>query len=122
MLSKTFAALFASFSMLSLPAIASSSSCGEASYYGHGDGYAWRTMANGQPMNPSKLITAHRYLPFGTRLKVVNTSNGKEIIVTVTDRGPFISGRILDLSYGAFGHIESPAKGTATVCFSLLPS
>lgn len=99
---------------------ASSRQCSTASYYGHGDGYAWQTMANGRPMNPEAMITAHRSLPFGTRLRVVNPDNGKEVVVTVADRGPFIGGRSLDLSFGAFSRIASPSQGVAKVCFSMI--
>ena len=92
--------------------------CTQASYYGHQDGYAWRTMANGQPMNPSAMITAHKHYKFGTRLLVTNPSNGKSVTVVVTDRGPFVHGRGLDLSYGAFAKIASPSQGVARVCYS----
>lgn len=120
MLSKTFAALFASFSMLSLPAIASSSSCGEASYYGHGDGYAWRTMANGQPMNPQAMTAAHPTLPLGTRVQVSNPVNGRSVSLVITDRGPYHGDRILDLSYGAFKRIASVSQGVVHVCMTRL--
>ena len=100
------------------PSPSFAASCSGASYYGHQDGYAWQTMANGQPMNPSAMITAHRHYRFGTRLRVTNQSNGKSVIVTVTDRGPFIAGRELDLSYGAFAKIASPSQGVARVCYS----
>lgn len=101
------------------PSIAAS--CGVASFYGgHGDGYAWRTMANGRVMDPNSMIVAHRYLPFGTRLKVTNQGNGKSVIVTVSDRGPYVSGKSLDLSIGAFSRIESPSRGLADVCYSLV--
>ena len=94
-------------------------SCGTASFYGgHGDGFAWRTMANGQPMNPSALTTAHPSLPLGSRVLVRNSVNGKSVKVTVTDRGPFYGGRIIDLSYGAFGRIANPEQGLARVCVS----
>lgn len=94
------------------------STCGQASHYGRGDGFAWRTMANGQPMNPQALTTAHRSLPFGTRLHVRNPDNGKSVVVTVTDRGPFHGNRVLDLSSGAFGHVANASQGLARVCFS----
>lgn len=103
----------------SSPAQAAVLSCGQASYYGTAsDGYAWRTMANGKPMNPQSLTTAHPFLPFGTRLKVVNQHNGKSVVLTVTDRGPYAHGRILDLSIGAFSKIAHPRNGIATVCAS----
>jgi len=92
--------------------------CGEASYYGHLDGYAWRTTASGETMNPSLMTTAHRHLPFGTRLMVTNQSNGKSVIVKVNDRGPFVGGRVLDLSHGAFIKIAPVSQGIARVCYS----
>ena len=92
--------------------------CSEASFYGYQDGFAWQTMANGQPMNPNALTTAHRSFPFGTKLRVVNQDNGKSVVVTVTDDGPHIAGRALDLSYGAFRRIASTSQGVARVCFA----
>lgn len=94
--------------------------CGEASYYGYRDGYAWKTTANGEVMNPSLMTTAHRSLPFGTRLLVTNQRNGKSIIVKVNDRGPFIAGRVLDLSYGAFGKISAVSRGVTKICYSVV--
>jgi rare lipoprotein A len=93
--------------------------CSQVSFYGGaGDNYAWQTMANGQPMNPNSMITAHRHYRFGTRLRVTNQSNGKSVTVVVSDRGPFIAGRDLDLSIGAFSKIASPSQGVARVCYS----
>jgi rare lipoprotein A len=98
--------------------VEASTRCGGTSHYGVGDGYAWRTTASGRPMDPYANITAHRSLPFGTRLRVTNQSNGKSVVVTVLDRGPFVAGRVLDLSYGAFSRIASPSSGVASVCYS----
>ena len=100
------------------PSPSLAASCSGASYYGHMDGYAWQTMANGEAMNPNAMITAHRSLPFGTRLRVTNQSNGKSVVVTVTDRGPFVADRSLDLSLGAFSKIASPSQGVARVCYT----
>jgi rare lipoprotein A len=102
------------------PSPSLAASCSGASYYGHMDGYAWQTMANGEAMNPNAMITAHRSLPFGTRLRVTNQSNGKSVVVRVTDRGPFVAGRSLDLSYGAFSKIAHPGQGVANVCYSVM--
>ncbi len=100
------------------PSPSLASGCTEASFYGGaGDGFAWETMANGKPMNPSSMITAHRNYPFGTRLRVTNQSNGKSVTVTVGDRGPYIAGRDLDLSIGAFSKIASTSQGVARVCY-----
>lgn len=113
------AASIALGSMMPMAAEAGSS-CGVASFYGTAsDGYAWQTMANGQPMNPSALTTAHPWLPFGTRLRVTNQRTGKSVTVRVTDRGPAY-GRVLDLSPGAFSRIASLGSGLADVCFSKL--
>jgi rare lipoprotein A len=71
---------------------------GIASVYGNRDGYAWRKTANGERMNPGALTAAHRTLPFGTRVSVVNRQNGKKVVVRITDRGPFVRGRIIDLT------------------------
>jgi rare lipoprotein A len=94
------------------------SGCTLASHYGVGDGYHGQTTANGERYNAYGHSTAHRSLPFGTRLKVTNQANGKSVIVRVNDRGPFVGGRSLDLSYGAFTKIASPGQGVARVCFS----
>jgi rare lipoprotein A len=102
------------------PAPAHAARCGDASFYGRGDGFAWRTMANGQPMNPSAMTTAHRTLPFGSQILVRNPANGKSVRVTVTDRGPFYGGRELDLSYGAFSRVASPSQGVAGLCWTRL--
>jgi rare lipoprotein A len=70
--------------------------------------------ASGQPFNPNGLTAAHRTLPFGTRLTVSNPRNGKSVIVVINDRGPFVSGVVLDLSLGAAKAIGM--NGTGPVC------
>ncbi len=93
-------------------------SCGYASFYGtSSDGYAWQTMANGRPMNPAAMTTAHPSLPLGTLLRVVNPRNGRSVVVRVTDRGPWYDDRILDLSYGAFARVANPSRGVARLCY-----
>jgi rare lipoprotein A len=67
-----------------------------------------------------KLTAAHRTLPFGTRVLVENQSNGKTVEVRVTDRGPFIDGRIIDLSRAAADHISMIGPGTAKVSVCVL--
>lgn len=69
---------------------------GFASYYS--DEFVGRTTANGEIYNPVLLTAAHRSLPFGTKVKVTNLKNGREVIVIINDRGPFVQGRIIDLS------------------------
>ena len=103
------------------PAPTYAAACTDASFYGgYGDGLAGQRMANGTPMNPAAMTTAHRHYPFGTRLRVTNQSNGKSVIVAVADRGPYVTGRHLDLSVGAFSKIASPSQGVARVCYSVV--
>lgn len=94
------------------------SSCAHASFYGVGDGFHGLRAADGSRFNAHGLTTAHKILPFGTRLRVTNPANNRSVTVTVTDRGPFIAGRSLDLSYGAFRQIASTSQGVARVCFA----
>jgi rare lipoprotein A len=79
---------------------------GVASYYGNESGS--RT-ASGQRFNQNAMTCAHRSLPFGTKLRV--THGGRSVIVTVNDRGPFVRGRVLDLSTGAARAIGLPGVG-----------
>ena len=75
-----------------------------------------RKTASGAVFSNSKLTTAHLSLPFGTQLKVTNRINGKSVVVTVTDRGPFTKGRELDLSKRAFMEItDNKNKGLIQV-------
>ncbi|MGY4304677.1 rare lipoprotein A [Bradyrhizobium sp. USDA 4369] len=83
---------------------------GMASYYGNESGS--RT-ASGQRMNANAMTCAHRSLPFGTKLRV--THGGNSVIVTVNDRGPFIRGRVLDLSTGAARAIGLTRAGVGRV-------
>jgi rare lipoprotein A len=96
------------------------SGCSLASHYGIGDGYHGQTTANGERYNAYGNSVAHKWLPFGTRLRVTNQSNGKSVIVRVNDRGPYVGGRDLDLSYGAFSSIASPSQGVASVCYAMV--
>jgi len=99
-------------------AVEAASSCAHASFYGLGDGFHGLRAADGSRFDAHGLTTAHKTLPFGTRLRVTNPANNRSVTVTVTDRGPFIAGRSLDLSYGAFSRIASPGQGVARVCFA----
>lgn len=85
-----------------------------ATYY-H-DKFNGRKTASGAVFSNSKLTTAHPSLPFGTQLKVTNPINGKSVVVTVTDRGPFTKGRELDLTKRAFMEItDNKSKGLLQV-------
>jgi len=94
-----FACLSVFFSAIAFSSTSSAGSLtGIASVYGNGDGYAWRKTANGERMNPRALTAAHRTLPFGTRVSVLNRRNGKSVVVRISDRGPFVRGRVIDLT------------------------
>jgi len=69
---------------------------GKASYYAQR--FAGRTMANGEPMRPDSNNAASRTLPLGTVARVTNLANGRSAVVEITDRGPYVKGRIVDLS------------------------
>ena len=91
---------------------------GRSSYYGkqfHG-----RKTANGEIFNMYKLTAAHRVLPLGTVAKVTNLSNGRWVVVKINDRGPFIEGRILDLSFAAALELEMVEAGTAQVMIEIV--
>jgi rare lipoprotein A len=83
----------------------SSGTCG-VSYYDTGS-----TTASGEPFDPNGMTAAHRTLPFNTRVRVTNPANGKSVVVRINDRGPFVSGRCLDLARGAFMVIASLGAG-----------
>lgn len=86
---------------------------GDASFYGakhHG-----RRTASGEVFDASDLTAAHRRLPFGTRVRVTNLENGRNVVVEVNDRGPFVRGRIIDLSRAAFRQIADVSDGVVRV-------
>jgi rare lipoprotein A len=86
---------------------------GKASWYSHG-----KRTANGEAFHPGGLTAAHRSLPFGTRVRVVNQHNGRSVVVRINDRGPFVGGRIIDLSRGAAQSIG--VAGVASVALQVL--
>jgi len=86
------------------------SSVGLASYYSEG-----AQTASGERFNPQELTAAHRSLPFGTRLRVTNLSTGRSVTVRVNDRGPFVAGRVVDVSYSAASSLGMIGTGTAKV-------
>lgn len=97
------------------PAAPAQAQCGKASWYAeHG-----RT-ASGERMKPNARTAAHRTLPFGTLVEVQNLRNGRTVVVRINDRGPFIKGRVIDLSRGAAGEIGLVSSGTASVRLSVL--
>ncbi|MEX2129658.1 MAG: septal ring lytic transglycosylase RlpA family protein [Xanthobacteraceae bacterium] len=94
---------------------AQSSSRGQASYYSH----AGRT-ANGETFRPGDLTAAHRNLPFGTRVRVINVRSGHSVVVRINDRGPFVRGRIIDVSRGAASALGMIGRGIAQVEIQVL--
>lgn len=81
-----------------------------ASFYRHGS----RT-ASGEKFNPNELTAAHPSLPFGTKVRVTNVSTGKSVTVRVNDRGPFVRGRVIDVSHAAAQSIGMTGQGVAKV-------
>lgn len=83
----------------------------QASFYGHGDSFHGRTMANGKVFNRNDAtVVANRDLPFGTRVEFINPETGRNIVCTVQDRGPVDKSRDFDLSYGAARKLELDLK------------
>lgn len=82
---------------------------GDASFYG--EEWNGRRTANGEIFNTYELTAAHKTLPFGTMVKIVNKTNGKSVIVRINDRGPYVKGRTIDLSKKAFQALASTKKG-----------
>jgi rare lipoprotein A len=91
---------------------------GHASWYG--PGFHGRRTANGERFNQYAMTAAHKSLPFGTRMRVTNLVNGRSVIVRINDRGPFIPGRVLDLSQGAAQEIGIISSGTGNVKMEIL--
>src|SRR5204863_9279570 len=103
---------------LPAPARFGATQTGVASWYGHP--YHGRRAANGEIYDMEKMTAAHRTLPFGTWLRVTNLSNGKMVNVRIIDRGPFVKGRILDLSHAAAVSMEMVGPGTAKVKLTVI--
>ena len=104
--------------MLAVPVLFSSCSrylteTGTASYYGNG--FNHHKTASGKEFNKRRLTAAHKTLPFGTKVIVTNLINHERVKVRITDRGPFVKGRIIDLSEKAAKRIDITRQGTAQV-------
>jgi rare lipoprotein A len=91
---------------------------GKASYYS--PKLQGRKMANGEPYRRGKLTAAHRTLPFGTKVKVTNVHTNRSVKVTITDRGPFVKGRIVDLSEKAARRLDFIKAGVAPVAVKVV--
>ncbi|WP_127520583.1 septal ring lytic transglycosylase RlpA family protein [Mesorhizobium sp. Z1-4] len=85
--------------------------CGSASWYA-----LHSRTASGEMMNPAAMTAAHRTLPFGTKVQVTNSGNGRSVTVRINDRGPFIKGRIIDLSKAAARELGFLRAGHTRIC------
>jgi rare lipoprotein A len=98
-----------------VPSSGGGSFAGVASFYGNESG---SKTASGQRFNENDMTAAHRSLPFGTKLRV--THRGRSVVVTINDRGPFIKGRVLDLSTGAARAVGLTSSGVGHVTAEVL--
>jgi rare lipoprotein A len=110
---KLFVAVVAA--VVGFSAVAEAGVVGMASYYKSG-----KRTANGERFNPHGLTAAHRKLKFGTKVRVTNVRTGKSVVVRINDRGPFIRGRVIDLSLGAAKVIGLTNSGVAKVSYTVL--
>lgn len=95
-------------------AVAATGTC-DASYYDEG-----KRTASGEQFDPDALTAAHQSLPFGSQVRVTNVANGKSVVVRINDRGPFVSGRCLDLSRASFSSIANLGSGVIDVRYEVL--
>ncbi len=109
----TIAAAIAGVLVVAASTVQASAQCGGASWYALSS-----QTASGEPMNPAALTAAHRSLPFGTKLKVTNQKNGASVVVRINDRGPFVKGRVLDLSKAAAKELGFVSSGVTSICLS----
>jgi rare lipoprotein A len=93
---------------------------GMASYYA--DKYHGRTTASGEAFDTHDLTAAHRTLPFGTRVRVTAIENNRSVIVRINDRGPFVGGRVIDVSRAAAEELQFIRAGLAKVRVEIIPA
>ena len=91
---------------------------GAASWYG--PGFYGRTTANGERFRKGTLTAAHRTLPFDTKVRVTNLSNGYSVVVRINDRGPFKYHRVIDLAHGAASQLKMMQAGEVPVKLEIL--
>jgi rare lipoprotein A len=109
--------LLASLQVVGAPAARAD---GMASFYGYD--FAGKPTANGETFNPQAMTAASRTLPFGTMVRVTNRNTGRSVVVRINDRGPFVGGRVIDLSQGAAGVIGMINSGVAPVDIAVIGS
>lgn len=106
-------AAFAATAIVALSAETASAQCGRASWYA-----LTSKTASGERMNPSALTAAHRSLPFGSKVIVTNQRNGRSVVVRINDRGPFIKGRVIDVSKAAAQKLGFIRSGHTPICIA----
>ena len=117
----TLSAILASASLLFLTVMmdvshaAPKQQCGTASWYA-----LTSKTASGEYANPAKMTAAHRKLRFGSKIRVKNMRNGRSVVVRINDRGPFIKGRVLDVTKAAARKLGFVNAGTTKVCFQVI--
>ena len=100
--------------MLSVTGTMAAGQCGGASWYG--PGFHGKKTASGERFNENAMTAAHKTLPLGSVVKVTDQRTGKSIKVTINDRGPFVKGRIIDLSKAAAAKLGTKQAGVGKVC------
>ena len=95
---------------------------GGSSYQSGMASYYWepQALASGGRFNPNAMTAAHKTLPFGTRVRVTNQHNGSSVVVVINDRGPYVGGRVIDLSKAAAQAISMTGSGVAPVKIAIL--
>ena len=115
------AAILASAGLLFMTVLVDVSHAGEAAKCGTASWYQLTSKtASGEYANPAKLTAAHRSLKFGSKIEVKNMRNGKTVTVRVNDRGPFVKGRILDVTRAAAHKLGFINSGTTKVCYKIV--
>ncbi|MFS8038264.1 septal ring lytic transglycosylase RlpA family protein [Xanthobacter sp. AM11] len=90
-------------------------STGIASFYWQG-----QSTASGERFNPGAMTAAHRSLPFGTKVRVTNLRNGRSVVVRINDRGPFVRGRVIDVSRAAASELGFTGSGVTKVSLAVM--
>lgn len=103
-------------STIFIPPVSTASAAGVRTACGGASWYSLRSRtASGEMMNPAAMTAAHKTLPLGSKVKVTNLKNNRSIVVRINDRGPFIKGRLIDLSKGAARELDFIHSGVARV-------
>ena len=113
LLSMLFAGCASHVPLQSPPALIGHEEVGQASFYAMK--YQFRQTASGERFNQLSNTAAHKTLPFGTKVRVTNIESGSTVVVKINDRGPFVAGRIIDLSRSAFAEIADTDEGVIDV-------